>query len=297
VNPASGLVREVVLEPGDRADLTFQLAEAGGCPQSPHVSFYRVQFFSLLLHPDIASQHRFCSYSASVSSIESSLELSSVPSHPPSNLSKPRDHGRWHSTNGHILTNIRRRSLMSFTDKRTANFLITRDSKAIDPLDARQMLRQDYDYGQLDADFPMGLASRDEPGVLEIADDAVLLMIGNTDELVKAVIAAKERGLSEIRTREGGALKCYFARIKVHWLSGQVDTLLAICGSDYYFGNIHHSATRDSWAIPGLPNARVGDHLGTVTYDRKCVRTDGTDSLIDIIKTCKAQSPDGWIEA
>jgi hypothetical protein len=193
-------------------------------------------------------------------------------------------------------------------------FLITRESKAVDPLEARQLLRGDNQYRRLDTDS-LPLASGDhelatydrEEKVLEIADDAVLLMIGNTDELVKAIIAAKAAGISKIRSRDERPLQCYFARIIVHRVSGQTDTLLAISSNDYYWGNVHHAAqkTRERWHLPGLPNKQLGAHLGGL-HERRYVSTEaddpGTDltttsSLLQIVKGCKNQDPDGWIPA
>jgi hypothetical protein len=193
-------------------------------------------------------------------------------------------------------------------------FLITREAKAVDPLEARQLLRRDNQYRRLDTDsLPLAygdheLATYDrEEKVLEIADDAVLLMIGNTDELVKAVIAAKAAGISKIRSRDERPLQCYFARIVVHRVSGQTDTLLAISSNDYYWGNMHHAAqeTRELWHLPGLPNKQLGAHLGGL-HERRYVSTEaddpGTDltttaSLLQIVKGCKKQDPDGWIPA
>jgi hypothetical protein len=125
-------------------------------------------------------------------------------------------------------------------------------------------------------------------------------MIGHTQELVDAVVEAKERGLRLIRSSDENPLQCYFARIKVSQWSGQVDTLLAICGSDYYWGNVHHAAeaTRDLWHLPGLEK-QLGAHLGGL-HDRRYVTTGvddpGTDvattsSLIRIIYGCKEQGP------
>jgi hypothetical protein len=123
-------------------------------------------------------------------------------------------------------------------------FLITRAAKAVNPLDARRLLRQDNAYVGLpgrgrgsdrfdtDPAFPLPVDSGydgrhaafydpEEPGVLVLADDAVLLMIGNTPELVKAVTEAKQRGLRMIRTGDEKPLQCYFARIKVSQWSPQ----------------------------------------------------------------------------
>jgi hypothetical protein len=59
-------------------------------------------------------------------------------------------------------------------------------------------------------------------------DNSVLLMIGNTEELVRACKEAEETRILAIYTKTRSALTLLYARIKVHWLSGQVDTLIAI---------------------------------------------------------------------
>jgi hypothetical protein len=204
-------------------------------------------------------------------------------------------------------------------------FLITRAAKAVNPLDARQLLRQDNGYAWLpgrgrgtdrfdtDPDFPLPVDSGydgrqaafydpEEPGVLVLADDAVLLMIGNTQELVHAVTEAEQRGLRMIRTDDERPLQSYFVRIKVSQWSTQVDTLLAISSDDYYWGNVHHAAeeTRYLWHLPGLPNKQLGAHLGGL-HKRIFVSTKAgdpgedvttTSSLIRIIYGCKEQDPE-----
>jgi hypothetical protein len=204
-------------------------------------------------------------------------------------------------------------------------FLITRAAKAVNPLDARRLLRRDNAYVGLpgrgrgtdrfdtDPAFPLPVDSGsdgrhaafydpEEPEVLELADDAVLLMIGNTRELVEAVTGAKQRGLRMIRTSDERPLQCYFARIKVSQWSPQLDTLLAISSDDYYWGNVHHAAeqTRYLWHLPGLPNKQLGAHLGGL-HKRPYVSTEATDpgkdvpttaSLIQIIEGCKEQDPE-----
>jgi hypothetical protein len=204
-------------------------------------------------------------------------------------------------------------------------FLITRAAKAVNPLDARQLLREANAYVRLpgrgrgtdrfdtDPDFPLPVDSGydgrhaasydpEEPEVLVLADDAVLLMIGNTPELVKAVTEAKQRGLRMIRTSDEKPLQCYFARIKVSQWSLQVDTLLAISSDDYYWGNVHHAPekARHLWHLPGLPNKQLGAHLGGL-HRRPYVTTEAADpgkdvtttsSLIQIIEGCKEQDPE-----
>jgi hypothetical protein len=204
-------------------------------------------------------------------------------------------------------------------------FLITRAATAVNPLDARRLLRRENAYGRLpgrgrgtdrfetNPDFPLPVDSGsdgrhaafydpEEPGVLELADDAVLLMIGNTLELVNAVTEAKQRGLRIIRSSDERPLQCYFARIKVSQWSPQLDTLLAISSDDYYWGNVHHAAeeTRYLWHLPGLPNKQLGAHLGGL-HKRTYVSTEAADpgkdvtttsSLIQIIEGCKKQNPE-----
>ena len=203
---------------------------------------------------------------------------------------------------------------MSNGKREKAAFLITRESKAVDPLEARRLLRRANQYRRLSTDsLPVAAGERDvatydgEEKVLEIADDAVLLMIGNTDQLIKEIIAAKASGISMIRSRDERPLQCYFARIIVHRVSRQTDTLLAISSNDYYWGNVQHAPeeTRYLWHLPGLPKKQLGAHLGGL-HERRYVSTEaadpGTDltttsSLLEIIKGCKKQDPDGWIPA
>jgi hypothetical protein len=59
-------------------------------------------------------------------------------------------------------------------------------------------------------------------------DDSVLLMIGQTQELVDACKAAVDSGIGWIQTSSQSSLALRYARIEVHWLSGQTDTLIAI---------------------------------------------------------------------
>jgi hypothetical protein len=77
--------------------------------------------------------------------------------------------------------------------------------------------------------FPTwGLNTTLEDGA-SFPDDSVLLMIGNTDELVRACKEAEEDAhILAIYTKTHSALTLLYARIKVSRLSGQVDTLIAI---------------------------------------------------------------------
>jgi hypothetical protein len=76
-------------------------------------------------------------------------------------------------------------------------------------------------------------------------DDAVLLMIGSTQELEDACKEAIAAGILALVTATQQKLQLYYARIEVHWLSGQVDTLIAI-------GRLHNPVlpswpSEDAW--------------------------------------------------
>jgi hypothetical protein len=76
-------------------------------------------------------------------------------------------------------------------------------------------------------------------------DNAVLLMIGNTEELEDACKKAVAADILALATATQQKLQLYYARIKVHWLSGQVDTLIAV-------GRLHNPVlpswpSKDAW--------------------------------------------------
>jgi hypothetical protein len=97
---------------------------------------------------------------------------------------------------------------------RKANFLTTDDPRAASPYDARYMLRKEYDYPWLSDDLP-GMVFDQSSGALAIPPNNVLLMIGNTDELLDAVQQANDNGIRTIEAKDGSPLSCYFVRMNV----------------------------------------------------------------------------------
>jgi hypothetical protein len=62
---------------------------------------------------------------------------------------------------------------------------------------------------------------------LSFRDDGVLLMIGNTDELLRACEEAADAGILTIGTTSQRRLQLYYVRMEITWLV-QTDTLIAI---------------------------------------------------------------------
>ncbi len=163
-----------------------------------------------------------------------------------------------------------------------AAFLISTDGDARKPKLARQLVRANA-FSSLSASTSSG--SGDVAiGVLNIPEDAVLLMIGNTGELLTACEAAvNSEGITRIETKQGHYLAGYFVRISVSPV--QNDTLIAVgCAEDYWQAA---SPTANSW--------RPMKHSTNTTsfYLRPNPQPDCY--LADMIKDCKAQSPEGFI--
>ncbi len=169
-----------------------------------------------------------------------------------------------------------------------AAFLITADQDARDPKLARKLVRAN-NFRSLSKSTSSGAGDVTD-GVLNVPEDAVLLMIGNTDELLAACAAAlNSDGINRIETGQGHYLAGYFVRISVSPvpvpLLGQVDTLLGIGCAQHYWQQFTPST--HSW--------RSVKHSTSTTafYLRPNPQPDCY--LIDMINDCKAQSPGAFI--
>jgi hypothetical protein len=163
-----------------------------------------------------------------------------------------------------------------------AAFLITTDRAARDPKLARQLVRAN-DFSSLSASKSSG-AGDVTKGVLNIPEDAVLLMIGNTNELLTACEATlNSEGITRIETKQGHYLAGYFVRISVSPV--QVDTLIAIgCAQDYW-----------QQASPSANSWRPMKHSTNTTAFYLQPNPQPDCYLADMINDCKAQSPKGFI--
>jgi len=129
-----------------------------------------------------------------------------------------------------------------------ANFVITRDTRAADPGDARYMLRtenrQITGLEQYVGDNPPPTARVTyEFSALAIPDDAAVVMIGNTKELVDACAKAEGQGIARIETQREMPLKLHYVRMEIS--AWQNDTLIII-GSQNYWAKLG-GRPPDSW--------------------------------------------------
>jgi hypothetical protein len=173
-----------------------------------------------------------------------------------------------------------------FSSSRKANFLTTDDPMAASPHDARHMLRKDYDYPGLSDQLP-GTSYNGSSGALEIKRDYVLLMIGNTAELLEALDQAQASGINAIEASDGAQLSCYFVRMKI---SGrQTDTLLAIGPQRFWDAAPDWAEWKTSWRVPA--GAGNSTYVSTLPQDQA-----GVNSLRAFITDCRTQSKNGWID-
>jgi hypothetical protein len=114
-------------------------------------------------------------------------------------------------------------------------------------------------------------------------DDSVLLMIGNTKELEDACKEAETARILAIYTKTQQKLGLLYARVKVHWLSGQEDTLIAIGPQ-----GLLPPASQDGWHdYPGWQ--------GPPTY---VTTLDGAPpALPPIIRWIKQNDGNAWVKA
>jgi hypothetical protein len=109
-----------------------------------------------------------------------------------------------------------------------AAFHITRDDIVADPLRAQEYTRGvPYDSLEGTGD-QQGTIAKSE-GYLRFPDDAVLLMIGHTPQLLEACEKAADAGILMIGTNNDLILRLLFVRIRITWK--ETDTLIAI-GAD-----------------------------------------------------------------
>jgi hypothetical protein len=173
-----------------------------------------------------------------------------------------------------------------FSSGRKANFLTTDDPMAANPHDARHMLRKDYDFPGLSDQLP-GTSYNGSSGALEIKGGYVLLMIGNTDELLQALDQTQASGINAIEASDGAQLSCYFVRMKITGM--QTDTLLAIGPQRFWDAAPDWGEWKSSWRVPaGAGNA---NYVSTLPE-----REAGVNSLRAFIIDCRAQSKYGWID-
>ena len=172
-----------------------------------------------------------------------------------------------------------------------AAFMITRDTLGSDPNLTRQRLRAVGVETIAELDGGPGKIVSNE-GYLRFPDDAVLLMIGNTPELLPACQAAADAGIVMIGTKNDHELYLLFARIAVSPIPipriGQDDTIIAI-------GSVNGTMPvpdRDHWrGVTARPN------ITWVT-----TRSDNEDphrsrALPVIIDEIKRTTPTGYIKA
>jgi hypothetical protein len=165
-------------------------------------------------------------------------------------------------------------------------FVITRDDSVTDPKLARQMVRG---TGVENLEGPtLGTVDRSQ-GYLRFPDDAVLLMIGNTQELLDACEEASDAGILMIGTSNDRSLTLLFARIQVSLI--QTDTLIAI-GSDQSLPPAHQL---DQWKGVQWKGVTGGTDINYVT-----TRSDGeaphqTRALPVMIAEIKDRFNKPWI--
>jgi hypothetical protein len=176
---------------------------------------------------------------------------------------------------------------VSFPSSRKANFLTTDDPQAANPHYARSMLRKEYNFAELKAPDLPGTTHNSSSGALEFKRNYVLLMIGNTDELLKAVDQAHANGITTIEASDGSQLSCYFVRMDVS--SWQTDTLLAIGPQSFWDGSSDWAEWSTSWRVP--KGAGNSSYVSTLPEGEARV-----NSLRAFITDCRTQAKDGWIK-
>lgn len=116
-----------------------------------------------------------------------------------------------------------------------ANFGIVQDDSAVDPGDARRLVRHDdrrfTSVLALDAFFTRG--------TLRIPDDGALVMIGNTKELKDRCTEAAATGeVSSISTPSGLPLRIYYVRMKISGFPTYQNDTLIVISSQQYWNNV-----------------------------------------------------------
>lgn len=175
-----------------------------------------------------------------------------------------------------------------------AKFLVT-TKDASDPQEARRLLRKTEGYDTLAEAINAGMGTMDGDS-FELPEGAVLLMIGNTEELQTAVAAAT--GLSYLyspRSYDDGVwrydLDPYFVRMEISSfgpVTVQTDTLLAIGSKKYWRGKMDY-VNEDGWH-------HLDDKRGEGSYRiYNGGTTDDKTSLQWMIEECKRQAKTGWV--
>ena len=175
---------------------------------------------------------------------------------------------------------------MSFSSSRKANFLTTDDPQAANPHYARSLLRKEYNFAEL-GDPKLPGVTHSSSGALEFKRDYILLMIGNTDELLEAVDQAQANGIRTIEASDGSQLSCYFVRMNVS--SWQTDTLLAIGPQSFWDRSPDWTEWSASWRVP--KGAGNSSYVSTLPEGEARV-----NSLRAFITDCRTQAKDGWIK-
>lgn len=131
--------------------------------------------------------------------------------------------------------------------------------------------------------FPdRGLGINLEDGA-SFPDDSVLVMIGNTQELEDACKEAEAARILAIYTKTQQKLGLLYARIEVHRLSGQVDTLIAIGPQ-----GLLPSPSQDGWH----------EYLGWQGAPTYVTTPDGEPSALPrVIRWIKQNDGRKWINA
>jgi hypothetical protein len=176
-------------------------------------------------------------------------------------------------------------------------FLITRDDYGLhDPAKARDTVRKGGAFESLRAAVAAAPdLVRVEPSMktVTIAKDAVLMMIGNTQELLKSCAEAVSDGITFVETEDEEELSRYYARINVS--PRQTDTLLMIGSvSSYWAGS---TGLADGWKRPIGP---AGNYTATKSVSLMDVDPAGernTTRLPEVLRQIKAFDSKGWIKA
>lgn len=143
------------------------------------------------------------------------------------------------------------------------------------------MLRHECNCPGLSDDLPR-TTHRGSSGALEFKQNYILLLIGNTDELLKAVVQAQANGIRTIEASGGSQLSCYFVRMNVSlW---QTDTLLAIGPQSFWDGWSDWAEWKTSWWVPAA--AGNSDYVSTMPEEEARV-----SSLRALINDCQ-----GWLD-
>jgi hypothetical protein len=156
-------------------------------------------------------------------------------------------------------------------------YLVT-NADVSDPREARRLLRKTTN-GRATLDEALGTMGELYSGDYIFPDAAVLLMIGNTQELVDEVAAAYNGGNGGTDRMHGNRwaeLECYYVRMKISAV--QTDTILAL-GTKLYWDSKRQAAIDGGWCL--LKN--IGPEAVWLLDDASA------GCLPELIRQCKAQ--------